>query len=190
MRLQDLVTAAGGITLFRLVLAGAAPWWATSRLALLVYLIAIASDVLDGEVARRTGTSTRAGATFDAWVDKALHVNLGWTLAVRDVIPDWFMLAWCAREILQGPFVPILVHRFRTGKAPVPRTSPWGRATAVALFLSVGVTLLGRDATVLTVLTGILGTIAGIRYLSVYLPRRAATLSGTGFPLETRRVQP
>ncbi len=189
MRLQDLATAAGGITLFRLVLAAGAPWWATGPLALLVYLIAIGSDVLDGEVARRTGTATRAGAAFDAWVDKALHVNLGWTLAVRDLVPDWFMLAWCARELLQGPFVPFLVHRFRTAKTPPPATSGWGRATAVALFASMVVVLLGYDGTVPTVLTGVLGTIAGVHYLSVYVPIPRAKLASSALPLEARPLR-
>lgn len=172
MRFRDLYTAASAITVARLGLAIAAPWWAPTSWAVWVYLLALATDVLDGEVARRTGTCTRAGAAFDGWVDKILHVNLGWSLAVADRIPDVWMLAWCAREILQAPMVFLLVHRFRTAEAPPPRTSVWGRLTAVALAVAVVSVLVGADALVPTVVAGVAGTASGVWYGARYLPRR------------------
>lgn len=169
MRLHDLLTLPSALTLLRLLLAAAMPFWVGGPWVLPMYLLAIATDIFDGVLARRTGTATRAGAAFDGWVDKVLHVNLGWALAVADVIPDWFLLAWCARELVQGPLVPVLVHRFRTAKAPEPRTSFLGRATAVLLFGSVVLVLVGRDATALTLLTGAAGLAAGLQYAWFFL---------------------
>lgn len=172
MRLGDLVTVASAVTALRLGIGATVPLWVDSPAALGWYALAIGSDLADGLIARRTGTATRAGAAFDAWTDKILHVQLGWTLGIRDVVPDWFGLAWCARELVQGPLVFVLIHRFRTARAPPPRTSLLGRATSLALFVAVVLTLAGRDATAWSALTGLLGLAAGLHYAWIYLPTR------------------
>lgn len=183
MHLKDLWTLPSALTLVRLVLAVGMPFWLGGPWVLPLYVLAVLTDVVDGMLARRTGTATRAGAAFDAWVDKILHVNLAWAMAVADLIPDVWLLAWFARELIQAPLVFVLVHRFRTAKAPPPRTSVLGRVTAVTLFGSVVLALAGLDATLPTLVTGILGFTAGIQYAWRYLPERPAsvdrpTLSG------------
>lgn len=185
MRFADLRTAASLVTAARLGVAAAAPFWAPWPGAWAIYLLAVGSDVLDGAIARRTGTASRAGAAFDAWVDKILHVNLGWSLAVADRIPDAWMLAWCARELIQGPLVPVLIHRFRVGHTAPNTTSLLGRATAVLLAVSVLTVLLGGDATVTTGLTGLAGSGAGLAYAFRHF-RRPLTKASRGpvVPLE------
>jgi CDP-diacylglycerol--glycerol-3-phosphate 3-phosphatidyltransferase len=158
------------------------PLWLGGPWLLPLYVLAVLTDVVDGAVARRTGTATRAGAAFDAWVDKILHVNLGWALAVADLIPDVWLLAWFARELIQAPLVFVLIHRFRTAKAPPPETSLLGRATAVSLFLAVVVTLAGADATLPTAATGVLGLSAGIQYALRYLPNRPESVERPTLP--------
>lgn len=164
MRLSDLYTVPSAITFGRLALAVGMPFWVGGPWILPAYLLAIATDILDGVVARRLGRSTRAGAAFDGWVDKILHVNLGWALAVADQIPDWYVAAWCAREIIQAPLVFVLIHRFRTAKSSPNATSVIGRATAVSLFVAVVLALLHRDALLPTVLAGVLGSASGLHY--------------------------
>lgn len=190
-RFADLWTPPSLVSFARLAVGATAPWWGLGEHAWAIYLLAVGSDVLDGALARRTGTATRGGAILDAWVDKILHVNLGWTLAVADRIPDAWMLAWCAREIVQAPSVFVLVHSFRVASAPPPSTSGLGRLTAVALALAVTLVLVGLDATVPTAVTGVAGTVAGVRYLRKYLPAavkvRGASPSGV-FPLEDPRL--
>lgn len=189
MRLADLWTVPSAITAVRFVFAATVPWWFEHPAALAIYVTACVSDMLDGEVARRTGTCTRAGAVLDAWVDKALHVNLGWSLALADRIPDAWMLAWCAREILQAPMVFVCAYRFRTATSVPPATTLWGRATAVSLFAAVCATLLGFDATFATVVTGVCGVVAGIDYGWRYLPVRAGDRS-LSISLEPDRSTP
>lgn len=141
-----------------------------------VYLLALATDVADGAIARRNGTACRAGAAFDAWIDKILHVNLAWSLAVADRIPDVWMLAWFSREFVQLPLFFVLIHRVRTGDSMEPRTSVLGRITAFALAGSAICVLVGVDATAPTVLTGLAGSLAGLHYWALHLlkPRLAS----------------
>ena len=124
--------------------------------------------MLDGPIARRTGRVTRAGATLDAWADKALHVNLAWHLTLLGLIPAWWMLAWFSRELVQLPMIPVLIHRWRTLQGE-PRTSRWGIATAVALAFAVCAVLVGRPSVSLTVLVGVLGLLAGADYGRIHL---------------------
>jgi phosphatidylglycerophosphate synthase len=179
MRLRDLCTAASAISALRLPIAVACPWLVHSEWVLPVYLFALATDVLDGVVARRTRTESPAGAVFDAWMDKVLHVNLAWSLAIADRIPDAWMLAWFARELIQIAIFLPLMHRFRVGVGAPPATSVLGRLTAGALALTVIVVLLGADATVLTVVTGALSVGSGLDYARVHLvrARRGATFT-------------
>jgi phosphatidylglycerophosphate synthase len=173
MRLRDLLTLASAISTLRLGVAVAMPFLVEGPWALPAYLFAIGTDVVDGIVARRTGTASDAGAAFDAWLDKILHVNLGWALAVRDVVPDWFMLCWFTRELLQIAMFPFLMYRFRVGTGPRPKTSVWGRATAIVLAVAMVCVLAGLDGTVPTLLTGALGLVAGIDYARIHRPDRS-----------------
>lgn len=169
MHLRQLYNVAGALTFSRLLLAAAMPFVVPTPWGLWVYLLALLTDVADGAVARRTGTASAAGAAFDGWVDKTLHVNLGWTLAVLDLMPDWWLLAWFSRELIQVAMHPILMHNFRTGQGPAPRTSLLGRVTAVLLAVSVVTVLLDGNALVSTVLTGVFGTAAGLHYGWIHL---------------------
>jgi CDP-diacylglycerol--glycerol-3-phosphate 3-phosphatidyltransferase len=180
MRLQDLYNAAGALTASRLAFAALMPFVLPGRWGLLFYLLAIATDVVDGMVARRTGTASSAGAAFDGWVDKTLHVNLAWSLAVADRIPDWWMLAWFSREIVQVVMHPVLMRRFRLGEGRAPQTSLLGRVTAVTLFAAVVLTLLGYDAFVLTVVTGVFGFAAGVHYGWLHLVAGATAQPPSG----------
>lgn len=173
MKWSHLATPAGALTTLRLVMAGALPYAIGSAALLPLYLFAVWTDVADGYVARRFGHATRAGAAFDAWVDKSLHVNLGWAIALSDIVPDWFMLCWFSRELVQLPMHFVLMHRFRTGEAPPPRTSAWGRATAITLALAFFVVLGGWPASGLarwlTLATGVLGVVTSAEYAKIFL---------------------
>ena len=96
-------------------------------------------------------------------------MNLGWALAVRDLVPDWFLLCWFAREIVQVPVVIACVRRWRLGYGPRPATTSLGRATACVLAVAFVQALTGHDASVATVLTGVLGAGAGLGYARRHL---------------------
>lgn len=166
MRLSDLVSAAGALTLARVLIAASVPLL-PRELWLPAYLVGLATDVLDGAVARRMGTSTAAGATFDAWADKILAVNVGWTLVNAGVVPAEWLLAWYAREILQVPMVFALVHRWRVGVGR-PHTRFLGRATTILLAVTIVAALLGYASLGLTVLVGSFGVAAAADYARLH----------------------
>jgi phosphatidylglycerophosphate synthase len=212
LRFSQLLSAASALTFSRLILAALLPllvYGSRGRESWLLvggYLVALGTDVLDGVVARRTGRASGAGATFDAWADKALHVNLAWALVVAGRMPGWWMFCWFSREVLQAAMIPLLIHRWRVGVGR-PSTSVWGRATAISLALctlavlfppaagefaahSVDAPLpafhlegwLHRAAETLTGLTALFGTVAGVDYARVHLfpALCAARLAATG----------
>lgn len=169
VRWADLYNLATAVTILRLIIAVTAPFLLRAGVALPFYLFALFTDVLDGALARRRGTVTRAGAMLDGWVDKILHVNLGWSMALADMVPDWWALCWYAREILQALMIPILVHRFRLGFGPAPETSLSGRLAAVSLAVAFVMTLTGFDASIPTYLTGFWGVLSAIGYARRHL---------------------
>ena len=172
MRFSHLWNLAGLLTGLRLAVAVGVPWLEPTAWLLPAYLAALATDVLDGTVARRTGTASAAGAALDAWVDKILHVNLALTLGVAGRMAWSWMPALFAREMLQACMIPLLIHRFRTLRGPPPATSPLGRAATVALALTMGLLVAGIAAPALMVLTGLLSAASGLHYGWIHRPDR------------------
>lgn len=168
LRLWDLLNPAGALTLSRLPLAvvfpfvGAHPPW-----ALAVYLAAVLTDVLDGHVARATGTTSHTGSVLDGWLDKVLHVNVAWTLVVFDQMPAWWMLLWFVRELVQAPMVFWLVGRFVRGDVREYQASLPGKIAAVLLFFATCSVILQAQplAEALTWGTGVFGLWAALGYL-------------------------
>ncbi|MEN9787695.1 MAG: hypothetical protein RLZZ299_2959 [Pseudomonadota bacterium] len=181
MRFSHLWNLAGLLTGLRLAVAVGVPWLEPTPWLLPAYLAALGTDVLDGVVARRTGTASAAGAALDAWVDKILHVNLALTLGVAGKMAWAWMPALFARECLQALMIPLLIHRFRTLRGPPPATSHLGRAATIALALTMGLLVAGVSAPALMALTGVLSVASGLHYGWVHRPDRefARWLRGT-----------
>lgn len=158
---------ASALSAFRLVLAGLLPLF-PRELWVAVYATALLTDVLDGPLARRTGVACSAGATLDAWADKALHVNTAWALVLSDVVPSWWMLCWFIREIIQLPMVFVFAHRWRTGVG-VPATRPLGQAVTISLAVTIVLALVGIPSLSATWLVGALGLAAGMDYARIHV---------------------
>ena len=70
------------------------------RLALVVFLVAGASDALDGWIAKRFGLTSRLGSILDPLADKALLVSAHVMLTILGHIPFWLMLTVAFRDLL------------------------------------------------------------------------------------------
>ncbi len=68
--------------------------------ALIVFLLAGASDALDGFIAKRYNLHSRLGALLDPLADKILLISAYVMLTVLDQIPFWLMLAVAFRDLL------------------------------------------------------------------------------------------
>jgi cardiolipin synthase len=67
--------------------------------AFILFLVAGASDALDGWLARRYGGNA-IGAMMDPVADKALLVTMYITLAVVNVLPDWLAILVVFRDVV------------------------------------------------------------------------------------------
>jgi CDP-diacylglycerol---glycerol-3-phosphate 3-phosphatidyltransferase len=68
--------------------------------ALLVFLVAAATDAVDGPLARRSNGVTAFGAALDPLADKILIVGTLSALALRGIAPGWAVAVILARELV------------------------------------------------------------------------------------------
>jgi len=129
--LRDLLNPAGLLTLSRIPLALAFPFFAADPgPALAIYAAAVISDILDGVVARRTGTTSHTGAMVEGFLDKVFHVNAAWSLALLDIVPDWYGLCWFVREMVMLAMVPWLWGRFIRHEVAIYRSAAVGKVAS------------------------------------------------------------
>ena len=69
-------------------------------LAFFLFVIAGASDALDGWLARRNGGGNSVGAILDPVADKALLVTMYVTLASVNELPDWLAILVVFRDLV------------------------------------------------------------------------------------------
>jgi phosphatidylglycerophosphate synthase len=175
LQVSALANAAGALTGVRLLIAISFPFFAHDpQVALTAYLLAIATDLGDGAIARHYDHASHTGAFFDGWVDKILHINAAWAMAINGYMPVWWMWMWFSRELIQWVMVMNVVGDFKNGRVRVQETSTWGRITAVSLFGAFCSTLLGATTIglALTIVTGVTGGAAGIGYVRRHLEDR------------------
>ena len=108
------------VTLARLCAVPVAVWLildARFQAALLVFVLAGLSDVLDGAIARLFNARTTIGSVLDPLADKALvvgvYVALGWV----GLLPAWLVALVVARDLMLAAGT--LVLRLRLGPVPV-----------------------------------------------------------------------
>lgn len=127
-------TLANGLTATRLVLAPAMAFTIVreaSALALGVYVFAIASDFVDGRVARHRGEATPFGGFFDHVTD-AVFVATGLAaLAARGAAPVWLA------PLLLAAFAQYTLDSKALQGQPL-RASRLGRWNGIAYFVALG----------------------------------------------------
>lgn len=186
---EPVFTIANVLTLLRmgmtpflviLVLQGEHGW------ALVVFVVAGTTDVLDGLAARRGHQRTRLGATLDPIADKILlsscFVVLTWSRSLHVAIPQWLTVLTLSRDVLI--VITALVIVLTLG-ARVFYPSRLGKLTTFTQVLTVGVVVLLNALAVrlrgiewLFYLTGALTVASGFHYVYLaYAGRGAGTES-------------
>lgn len=177
LRLIELMNLAGLLTLARLPVALVFPFFADQPWpALGLYVLGVGTDVIDGLIARRTGTTSYTGAMVDGWMDKLLHAVVALSLVAYDRMPAWWLLLWFSREWVQLIMVFFLLGAYLRGEFKPRGANRLGKNTTVALSLALVATMLGLDslALPLSVLTGVFGLLASGSYLRQVLDDRRA----------------
>ncbi len=103
-KFQDLpMNLPNVITLGRIILVPVIFWLLISGQTLLAFwafLVAGASDAIDGFLAKRFGWQTELGAYLDPLADKLLIVSIFVALGVAGELPLWLVIAVVSRDLL------------------------------------------------------------------------------------------
>jgi CDP-diacylglycerol--glycerol-3-phosphate 3-phosphatidyltransferase len=104
-------------------------YWATT-----IFVIAMATDQVDGWLARRSGTSTALGKLLDPVADKVLVLAVLVMLVGEGVAPAWMVALIVVREILvSGLRLAALERRVVLGARDLGRIKTWAQAVAAAI---------------------------------------------------------
>ncbi len=96
-----------------------------SGLAFAIFMSGIITDILDGQIARRTATQSKLGQIADAEADFCLYLALTIILLQNGVLPLWVGCVMLLRFIL--PLIAVLLSYFAFAN-PVPFSSTvWGK---------------------------------------------------------------
>jgi cardiolipin synthase len=148
-------------------------------LALVTFVVAGVTDMMDGYIARNRGTKTRLGAFLDPLADKLLLTASFVTLTYKfsKILPFWLTAIVLSRDLL---LILVAVLIMLTGGQIHPAPTALGKLSTVFQMLTVGAALLvlviGGVSELslirrgLVVVTGVLTVASGIQYL-VLAPR-------------------
>lgn len=109
---------------------GALRWWAT-----VLFVLAIATDGVDGALARRRGLVTELGKLLDPIADKVLTGAALISLSILGELPWWVTLVILVRE------VGITVYRFVVISSGVVAASRGGKLKTVMQAVAISVAL-------------------------------------------------
>jgi CDP-diacylglycerol--glycerol-3-phosphate 3-phosphatidyltransferase len=104
-------------------------YWATG-----VFIVAMTTDWLDGQIARRRGHSSSLGTLLDPVADKLLVLSVLVTLIDQDVFPAWMVVAIVAREFLvSGLRLAALERGVIIAARDLGKLKTWSQAVAAAI---------------------------------------------------------
>ena len=104
-------------------------YWATG-----IFMAAMATDQVDGWLARRSGTTTPLGSLLDPVADKVLVLSVLIVLAGEGVVPGWMVAAIVAREFLvSGLRLAALERGVVLHARDLGKVKTWAQAVAAAV---------------------------------------------------------
>lgn len=133
------------LTLVRLVLVPVYLWafFVTSSPhkvgALLILMVAGATDVLDGQIARRRGLVTQTGQLLDPLADKLMMLAVLFSLLASHRVP------WLVAGLLVLRDAAMIVGSivvYVQGKRVIPKANFWGKLTTVFYYITICVVIL------------------------------------------------
>lgn len=108
-------------------------------LAFVLFVVAAASDVVDGNMARGRGQVTRFGQLLDPIADKLLVLTTFVPLYLIGLLPLWLVILVLAREALITLF-----RRYAANRGTIIAASGWGKSKAMVQNWFIGSVLVIR----------------------------------------------
>lgn len=150
------------ITVFRILLAPLFIWWllldngADGGLrwaAAGLFIFAIATDGIDGAIARRTGTVTDLGKLLDPIADKVLTGGALVALAILAELPWWVVVIVLVREIGITVYRLVVVSNHVVAAAWMGKLKTLMQAVAISLALLPLAAVLGDWVNIVNIVT-------------------------------------
>lgn len=113
-------------------------WRGDDLIGLIVLVVAVSTDFVDGALARRLGQVSVLGQLLDPLADRLFIAAVVVALTFRDVVPLWVVLVVLGRDVLLGAGT-LIFRRFGVGVLPVKWMGKWA---TFALLLSLPLFLL------------------------------------------------
>lgn len=128
--LANMLTGIRGLAASYLIgrLVGSLP--TSSTLALGVFLVGVLTDILDGQVARRTHTQSKLGQITDGESDFCLYLALTIILVQNSVLPLWLGIVMLVRFLL--PLIAALASYFLFAHPVRFGSTVWGKYAGLA----------------------------------------------------------
>lgn len=118
-------------------------------LAIVFYIIASITDVLDGFIARKFNLISDFGKLMDPLADKVTQIGTILALILKRIIPFWILIIISGKELIM-----IIASIFLYKKRQFTVQSLWyGELATVILFVAIVFTLLSEKFTVLSCIT-------------------------------------
>jgi CDP-diacylglycerol--glycerol-3-phosphate 3-phosphatidyltransferase len=139
-------------------------YWGTA-----VFAVAMATDQIDGWLARRRGTSSSLGTLLDPVADKVLVLATLVMLVGEGVAPAWMIAAIVVREILVSGLRLAAVERgVVLGARDLGRIKAWAQAVAAAVAGLAAAGLWSDEVAWWTLLVAVIATwVSGLDYARV-----------------------
>ena len=97
--------------------------------ALVVFLVAGATDIVDGYLARKYNWITNLGKILDPFADKLMQCTVLVSLCIKNIVPLWFVIPYFAKEV-----VTLVMGFLAIKRRNVNVVSRWYGKFAVCLF--------------------------------------------------------
>ena len=142
--------------------------------ALLVFLLAGATDVVDGYLARRNNWISNLGKILDPFADKLMQCTVLLCLWIKNIIPLWFVIPFFAKELFTLIIGFIVIKR-----RSVVIVSKWyGKLTVCLFYGTIVASVIWQDFfaehAVLGVLIFIPAVVFAIASLAAYIRHYAS----------------
>lgn len=126
--------------------------------ALLVFVLASMTDVLDGYLARKFEVVSKFGTVADPFADKMMQLSVLYTLSDANYLKNWFFWIILVKDIFQILLAAIIVNM--KPRIIIP-ANIFGKATTVLLFVTIvlavfrmpGIVMLQGLVSVLAIIT-------------------------------------
>jgi len=109
--------------------------------ALLIFLLAGATDVVDGYLARRNNWITNLGKILDPVADKLMQCTVLVCLYIKSYIPLWFVLPFIGKELLSLILGYVVIKR-----RSVAIVSKWyGKFTVCLFYATIAISMIFKE---------------------------------------------